>query len=194
MFETIADARKGTVAVNRIYKGNTLVWSRYNWEKWSCQTNYESGLGVELGVEGSLGLTESAEGSTFCRSRTEHYGWGSDKYFEFSGERDGAGYTYEELYNAGYRYGASAGERVYVGDYYVAMSYIASDSLGRRHIVIHSYKVIQKSTFSGYSKGSTNYGIVTGNQGDYPSNGRHSDGYWYVSVGAMGFEEEEGNP
>ena len=71
---------------------------------------------------------------------------------------------------------------------------------GRRYYVGDTPKVDyavrqvkETSEASGYSKGNTNYGIVPGNQGDYPSNGRHSDGYWYVSVGAMGFEEEEGN-
>lgn len=61
-------------------------------------------------------------------------------------------------------------------------------------ILVALYSVEKIEDGFTYSKGSTNYGIVTGNQGDYPSNGRHSDGYWYVSVGAMGFEEEEGNP
>ena len=43
-----------------------------------------------------------------------------------------------------------------------------------------------------YVKGNISYGIVNGNPGDYPTNGRHSDGYWYVAKGAIGYPAEEG--
>lgn len=42
-----------------------------------------------------------------------------------------------------------------------------------------------------YNKGSTSYGLVRGAPGTYPSNGRASDGYWYVDRGETGFDGTE---
>lgn len=42
-----------------------------------------------------------------------------------------------------------------------------------------------------YGKGSTSYGLVRGAPGTYPSNGRASDGYWYVDRGETGFDGTE---
>lgn len=43
-------------------------------------------------------------------------------------------------------------------------------------------------TGSSYVKGSVKVGDVYADVGTYPTNGRHSDGYWYVYVGETGFE------
>ena len=58
---------------------------------------------------------------------------------------------------------------------------------------VNTYQVVPvASGETVYVKGNTSYGIVNGNPGDYPANGRHSDGYWYVSKGAIGYPAEEG--
>lgn len=187
-FTAIADARKGTTAVNRIYKGNTLVWSRYNWEKWSCQTNYESGIAIVSTASGTMDAWTSMAGDTYYNSYSV-----KDGYIELTDKRTGGENDY--LYNLCGAYGSiyQGSDKNYPGNSFT--EYGRRDLSGDTATVRYTVKHVQETTeVSGYSKGSTNYGIVTGNQGDYPSNGRHSDGYWYVSVGAMGFEEEEGNP
>ena len=186
-FTAIADARKGTVAVNRIYKGNTLVWSRYNWEKWSCQTNYESGIATSPHTSGTMNAWTSMSGDTYYNSYDV-----KDGYIELTDKRTGGENDY--LYNlCAYRSIYQGSAKNYPGDSFV--EYSRRYNLGDGPKVDYTVKQVKETTeISGYSKGSTNYGIVTGSQGDYPSNGRHSDGYWYVSVGAMGFEEGEGNP
>lgn len=184
MFETIIDARKGTVAVNRIYKGNTLVWSRYNWEKWSCETRVGGG-GLSTRSTGAtwrVGVANEFDSSNFSMAYRES---GTSITFYNSAAHLGT-VALEEIYDNYYRYFATGSYKV--GD---TFQYLHSKSGGM--ITFETYEVYEQEAYTTYSKGSTNYGIVTGNQGDYPSNGRHSDGYWYVSVGAMGFEEEEGN-
>ena len=58
---------------------------------------------------------------------------------------------------------------------------------------VNTYQVVPvDSGETVYVKGNISYGIVNGNPGDYPANGRHSDGYWYVSKGAIGYPSEEG--
>ena len=43
------------------------------------------------------------------------------------------------------------------------------------------YYTAEPNTVTTYSKGSTDYGlVVSSNVNDYPDNGRHNDGYWYV--------------
>lgn len=185
MFETIADARKGTTAVNRIYKGNTLVWSRYNWEKWSCQktTNYSTGLTFE--AETTMAIDTRVSGRFFKRRA-----WSNWEGVVFSDDIQVANYPAQDLYTAGYVWGDIGRQNLApIGDTVMRFTGLTSSS-----ILVALYSVEKIEDGFTYSKGSTNYGIVTGNQGDYPSNGRHSDGYWYVSIGAMGFEEEEGNP
>ncbi len=188
MFETIIDARKGTVAVNRIYKGNTLVWSRYNWEKWSCETRYSSG---RLSLRRSGGVnTISASTSVNGGSFYQTYSSGTNTMtFTNSGSSYGDT-TPKTMYDNYYRYIPESKE-IHEGGSVGLMSGISQD---KSEITLTAYEAYYIPGSSYSVKGSTNYGIVTGNQGDYPSNGRHSDGYWYVSVGAMGFEEEEGNP
>ncbi len=182
-FTAIADARKGTTAVNRIYRGDTLVWSRYNWEKWNCQTNYVSGIGIMSTTTGTMSAWTSMSGETYYKSYSV-----KDGYVELTDQRTGG--TNDTLYTL-CAYGSiyQGSHKNYPGDSFV--------EYGRRYYVGDTPKVDyavrqvkETSEASGYSKGNTYYGIVTGSQGDYPANGRHSDGYWYVFVGAKGFEEE----
>lgn len=35
---------------------------------------------------------------------------------------------------------------------------------------------------SAYIRGTTNYGTVEADEGTYPNNGRHTDGFWYVKI------------
>lgn len=182
-FTAIADARKGTAAVNRIYRGDTLVWSRYNWEKWSCRTNYESGIAIITTTTGSMNAWTSMAGSTYYTSYSIKSG-----YVELTGKKTGGENDY--LFNLCAYSGIYQGSaKIYPGDAFAA--YGRRYSSGGTPKVDYSVRHVEEtSEVSGYSKGNTYYGLVTGDQGDYPADGRHSDGYWYVAVGTKGFKEE----
>lgn len=184
MFDTIADARKGTTAVNRIYRGDTLVWNRYNWEKWSCETRYrpsklslrstdqEETASASLMVNGASFYQTYSNGTTYIRFTNSGSSYGNT--------------TLKTLYDNYYRY-VPESEEIREGG---SVGYLSGISFDKTEITITAEEAYYDQESYDYVKGNTYYGIVTGNQGDYPANGRHSDGYWYVFVGAKGFEEE----
>ena len=164
-FSGVKDARVGEKEVQRIYRGDTRMWNRYCWEKWN---------------------SSRALITTMYKNR---YAYTSgDGYYSFSNKIPENTYTFEEAYQKGYVYVADS-EKVYTGESYLKMTGYAYEGTEKK-LVFKKYKVVKSTKASGYYKGSTSYGIVEGFAGDYPDDGRHSDGYWYVRVDPVGVKEE----
>ncbi len=78
--------------------------------------------------------------------------------------------------NAHYRIPTSTNRILYDGDEY------GCDVLEKKEILGDTVRFYNKKAFENtfnYIKGSY-IGIISGNRYDYPSDGRHTDGYWYV--------------
>lgn len=186
-FTAVKDARLGTDKIKRIYQGEQLVWNKYNWEKFDCIKESQTVAGLQkTGTRAfSAGATETGR----CYKRISgYYFWG----IQFADELTVANYPLENLYNEGYRYFGVGGA---YGQDTVTMYKSFQELAGIQNGVmqVNTYKVVPvDSGETVYVKGSISYGIVNGNPGDYPANGRHSDGYWYVSKGAIGYPAEEG--
>lgn len=186
-FTAVKDARLGTDKIKRIYHGEKLVWNKYNWEKFDCIKESVSIAGLKK-TGTSLITLENVNGVYFKRI-SGYYFWG----IQFADELTVANYPLEDLYNEGYRY-FGVGSGVY-GQNAVSMYGSFQELAGIQNGVmqVNTYQVVPvDSGETVYVKGGISYGIVNGNLGDYPANGRHSDGYWYVAKGAIGYPAEEG--
>lgn len=186
-FTAVKDARLGTDKIKRIYQGEKLVWNKYNWEKFDCIKESQTVAGLKK-VGTSLITLENVNG-VYYRRISAYLFWG----ILFADELKVANYPLEDLYNEGYRY-YNVGSGVY-GQNAVAMYSSFQELAGIQNGVmqVNTYQVVPvDSGETVYVKGDISYGIVNGNPGDYPANGRHSDGYWYVSKGAIGYPAEEG--
>lgn len=186
-FTAVKDARLGTDKIKRIYQGEKLVWNKYNWEKFDCIKESQTVAGLQK-TSTSLITLEKVNGVYFKRI-SGYYFWG----ILFADELKVANYPLENLYNEGYRY-FGVGSGVY-GQNAVSMYSSFQELAGIQNGVmqVNTYQVVPvDSGETVYVKGNISYGIVNGNPGDYPANGRHSDGYWYVSEGAIGYPAEEG--
>lgn len=186
-FTAVKDARLGTDKIKRIYQGEQLVWNKYNWEKFDCIKESQTVAGLQK-TGTSLITLENVNGVYFKRI-SGYYFWG----IQFADELKVANYPLEDLYNEGYQY-FGVGSGIY-GQNAVAMYSSFQELAGIQNGVmqVNTYQVVPvASGETVYVKGDISYGIVNGNPGDYPANGRHSDGYWYVSKGAIGYPAEEG--
>lgn len=186
-FTAVKDARLGTDKIKRIYQGEKLVWNKYNWEKFDCIKESQTVAGLKK-TGTSLIALEKVNG-VYYRRISAYLFWG----ILFADELKVANYPLEDLYNAGYRY-FGVGSGVY-GQNAVAMYSSFQELAGIQNGVmqVNTYQVVPvDSGETVYVKGDISYGIINGNPGDYPANGRHSDGYWYVSKGAIGYPAEEG--
>ena len=187
-FTAVKDARLGTDKIKRIYQGEQLVWNKYNWEKFDCIKESQTVAGLKkTGTRAfSAGATETGR----CYKRISgYYFWG----IQFADEIEVNQISIDTLYELGYRY-LDVGSGIY-GQNAVAMYSSFLELAGYKNGVMQAnvYEVVPvASGETVYVKGNTSYGIVNGNPGDYPANGRHSDGYWYVSKGAIGYPAEEG--
>lgn len=187
-FTAVKDARLGTDKIKRIYQGEKLVWNKYNWEKFDCIKESQTVAGLQkTGTRAfSAGATETGR----CYKRISgYYFWG----IQFADEIEVNQISIDTLYELGYRY-LDVGSGIY-GQNAVAMYSSFLELAGIQNGVMQAnvYEVVPvASGETVYVKGNTSYGIVNGNPGDYPANGRHSDGYWYVSKGAIGYPAEEG--
>lgn len=186
-FTAIKDARLGTDKIKRIYQGEKLVWNKYNWEKFDCIKESQTVAGLQKTGTSIIAL-ENVNGVYFKRISAYLF-WG----ILFADELKVANYPLEDLYNEGYRY-YNVGSGVY-GQNAVSMYNSFQELAGIQNGVmqVNTYQAVPvDSGETVYVKGDISYGIINGNPGDYPANGRHSDGYWYVSKGAIGYPAEEG--
>ena len=185
-FTAVKDARLGTDKIKRIYQGEKLVWNKYNWEKFNCIKESETVAGLQK-TGTSLITIERVNGVYYGRI-SGYYHWG----IMFEDEILVANYPLEQLYNEGYRYFGVGGA---YGQNTVTMYKSFQELAGIQNGVmqVNTYQVVPEDTGETfYVKGDISYGIVNGNPGEYPANGRHSDGYWYVAKGAIGYPAEEG--
>lgn len=185
-FTAVKDARLGTDKIKRIYQGEQLVWNKYNWEKFDCIKESQTVAGLKK-TGTSLITLEKVKG-VYYRRISGYYYWG----IQFADEITVANYPLEDLYNEGYRYFGVGGA---YGQDTVTMYKSFQELAGIQNGVmqVNTYQVVPvDSGETVYVKGNISYGIVNGNPGDYPANGRHSDGYWYVFKGAIGYPAEEG--
>lgn len=183
-FSGVKDARVGEKEVQRIYRGDTKVWNRYCWEKWDCVSRFEKNLTVTTDYEPIYYDVDKEVGVTpLYKTRTE-----KDGYFLLSNRCAENTYTYGTAYSAGYRYRPVDGLEVEPGEFYIKL--LSRDTKnGVSKIRALLYEVKETLVLTDFLKGTTSYGIVEGNVGDYPDNGRHSDGYWYVRVAPVGVKE-----
>lgn len=185
-FSGVKDARVGEKEVQRIYRGDTKVWNRYCWEKWDCSRVIITTMSAEA-TGNSVNVTLNASTGSLSMYKTRYGYTSGDGYYSFSNKIPANTYTYEEAYQKGYVY-VTDNEKVYTGEYYLKITGYAYEGTEKK-LVLKQYKVVKNTKTSGYSKGTISYGIVEGNVGDYPDNGRHSDGYWYVRVAPVGVKE-----
>jgi hypothetical protein len=184
-FTAVKDARVGEKEVQRIYRGETKVWNKYCWEKWSCSTQYKKSITVATDGDPVYYNADAEVGVTpLYKTLTK-----KDGYYLLSNRCEQNAYTYGTAYSAGYRYRPVDGLEVYPGEFYFKLSSRVTQS-GVEKIKSLLYEVKESFAVSGYSKGTTLYGTVEGSAGDYPDNGRHSDGYWYVRINPFGVKEE----
>ena len=186
-FTAVKDARLGTDKIKRIYQGEKLVWNKYNWEKFDCIKESQTVAGLKK--TGTSLITLEKVNGVYYRRISAYLFWG----ILFADELKVANYPLEDLYNEGYRY-YNVGSGVY-GQNAVAMYSSFQELAGIQNGVmqVNTYQVVPvDSGETVYVRGGISYGIVNGNPGDYPADGRHSDGYWYVSKGAIGYPAEEG--
>ncbi|MBQ4047316.1 MAG: hypothetical protein IJC93_02980 [Clostridia bacterium] len=186
-FSGVKDARVGEREVQRIYRGDTKVWNKYCWEKWGCARVTIYSLSGEFTGETVEWVNPDriVYGGTLYSKRTTYAAAG---YYRFSNNMPNSNFTMTELYDLGYRY-LTENEQVNVGETYLRLSGISYREDGTKIMNIKQYEVKQEKTVGDYTKGSKSYGVVEGYSGDYPDNGRHSDGYWYVRVDPVGVKE-----
>ncbi len=186
-FSGVKDVRVGEKEVQRIYRGEAKVWNRYCWEKWSCSRIVINSMATEsTGESVTVKLTSETGNLSMYKTRLGYLDSGG--YYKFSNKLATHTYTFEEAYDKGYVY-VTDGEKVFTGETYLKMTGYTYEGTEKK-LVFKEYRVKKVTGTSGYTKGSTSYGIVEGLAGDYPDNGRHSDGYWYVRVDPVGIKEE----
>lgn len=185
-FTAVKDARLGTDKIKRIYQGEKLVWNKYNWEKFNCIKESETVAGLQKTGTSFIAI-ERVNGVYYGRI-SGYYDWG----IQFEDKRTVENYPLDALYNEGYWY-FGVGGAFGVGSVSMYGSFQELAGIQNGVMQVDTFKVVPVDTGETfYVKGDISYGIVNGNPGDYPANGRHSDGYWYVAKGAIGYPAEEG--
>lgn len=186
-FTAVKDARLGTDKIKRIYQGEKLVWNKYNWEKFDCIKESQTVAGLQK-TGTSLIPLERVNGVYYGRISGYYPSW-----IQFADEIKVANYPLDALYNEGYWYFGVGNEVLGQAAVLMYDSFQELAGIQNGFMRVDTFKVVPvDSGETVYVKGNISYGIVSGNPGDYPANGRHSDGYWYVSKGAIGYPAEEG--
>lgn len=186
-FTAVKDARLGTDKIKRIYQGEKLVWNKYNWEKFDCIKESQTVAGLQK-TGTSLIPLENVNGVYYGRISGYYPSW-----IQFADERTVANYPLDALYNEGYWYFGVGNEVLGQAAVLMYDSFQELAGIQNGFMRVDTFKVVPvDSGETVYVKGGISYGIVNGNPGDYPANGRHSDGYWYVAKGAIGYPAEEG--
>jgi len=177
----------GTQELQRVYNGETMVWNRYNWDKYNCVTTTEEKTVWTDILDGTYYWFFDASTATNTSSEItcKFIFWDSEEgCWKPSLQYSSSIYpTLADVAAAGntvvYRF-ASSTPRSYVRIY-------LNDVSGGKYKSEFYTSVSSTQTTTTYSKGSTYYGVVPSVKGQYPSNGRASDGYWYVAKGAVYF-------
>ena len=184
-FSAVKDARVGLAEIQKIYRGDNKVWHRYCWEKWSCDMISTKGV-TQKSVDNTFDILATNSASGWYKKLTKN-----EMSYVLS-QKAGSGYTAESAYEAGYKYMNATGTltTLNVGDHFWKMTKVVTKDDGKKYVRVQEYEVVSTTIISGYEKGKTFYGVVEGSAGDYPDNGRHSDGYWYVRVAPQGVKEE----
>ncbi len=160
----------GGQAVNRIYQNGEIVWNRADWMRWDTG---EKAVQNDLvttpigGEEVTAASTPMAEGhKAYAGMITTE----SNAYLlmELPGE------TWAQALENGARW-LSTSETKVEGDYLIYL--LDSNESG---IVWRLFRLDNGGTSSVPTRGSNCLGLVRGWPGDYPDNGLHRDGYWYV--------------
>ncbi len=189
-FTGVTDARIGTARVKRIWRGSALAWDRYHWEKWSCMQ--EPAKTTSLDCRATVAYNHDTVSGRFFREMGGCLSFGV--IFQSYSAKEVTNASLAELYADGYRYFHVGDDKL--GPNVVAPGNYFYELAGPTDGVMQVRVVYVVQTTSGYDywRGNTMYGVVRGEPGDYPANGRHSDGYWYVQIGAKGYptETEEG--
>ena len=186
-FTAVKDARLGTDKIKRIYQGEKLVWNKYNWEKFDCIKESQTVAGLQK-TGTSLIPLERVNGVYYGRISGYYPSW-----IQFADKRTVANYPLDALYNEGYWYFGVGNEVLGQAAVLMYDSFQELAGIQNGFMRVDTFKVVPvDSGETVYVKGDISYGIVNGNPGDYPANGRHSDGYWYVAKGAIGYPAEEG--
>jgi len=168
----------GTQELQRVYNGETMVWNRYNWEKWSCDSKTET---IPTYTETTVGFIENVS-KTYTTDYIYVAYWVKSKG-KFWGIKSHPGKTLEELAGMGYQYAYF----IYGGEHAMMIKYDLRTLVDDKYASYHVALTEGSTTTTTYSKGTTQYADVNGLKGDYPANGRASDGYWYVAKGAVYF-------
>ena len=186
-FTAVKDARLGTDKIKRIYQGEKLVWNKYNWEKFNCIKESETVAGLQKTGTSFIAI-ERVNGVYYGRI-SGYYDWG----IQFADKITVENYPLDALYNEGYWYFGVGNEVLGQAAVLMYDSFQELAGIQNGFMRVDTFKVVPvDSGETVYVKGNISYGIVNGNPGDYPTNGRHSDGYWYVAKGAIGYPAEEG--
>ena len=187
-FTAVKDARLGTDKIKRIYQGEKLVWNKYNWEKFDCIKESQTVAGLKKVGTSSEPSTNRTSGRFYKRISGYYPSW-----IQFADEITVENYPLDALYNEGYWYFGVGNEVLGQAAVLMYDSFQELAGIQNGFMRVDTYQVVPvDSGETVYVKGNISYGIVNGNPGDYPANGRHSDGYWYVAKGAIGYPAEEG--
>jgi len=158
----------------------------YKWEKWnalprySYGTSWKSATGGNYYFEGEY--SSHARGSN-SMSFDEETGLFTVNNSLFTLNQNYALVCYNGSRNYGIRTSSqtqNSSTRLYNASQSGSGSNIGMITNMTRYAPSHTYQV-HDSYISTYIQGSTDYGEVKStNKNAYPTNGRHTDGYWYV--------------
>ena len=182
-FSAVKDASVGGKEVQRIYRGDNKVWNRYCWEKWDCRVRNSYRYTDLTATSTKVGQTRTSNYTPPAIGVHKSYRWYSNTE-GFSGipavaesvrVENAVGYYVISTDNTKVEQITKVEPRA-AGGYTVTFEIVAY--------------ALRSVVSTDYSKGSTFYGVVEGNDGDYPNDGRHSDNYWYVRTAPVGVKEE----
>ena len=192
---------KGSSPKKKMYKGNTLVWSSLeSWQKYNSQLQYTwrqySVAYAYSEVSGGSGYGQVADNTMVYMEYSINNSNGTYNYLRqgYPGERMYSDPFYIKISNTTIRKctqtGAGSGHFSYsYTDYNISST--ASRGTYRGTVTSTSSSAYPTNGQSGsywydtrtsaYIQGSY-VGVVEAEPNTYPSNGRHSDGYWYVLI------------
>lgn len=185
-FTGVTDAGIGTERLKRIWRGTTLAWDRYHWQKWNCiQKPTET---TSLDCRATVAYNHETVSGRFYREMGGCLSAGV--IFQSYSAKEVVNASLKELYEDGYRYfhvgdDVLGPNMVAPGNYFYELAGLTDGVMQVRVI----YVVLTTSGYE-YQRGTTLYEVLRGEPGDYPANGRHSDGFWYVLIGAIGYPTE----
>lgn len=177
-FENVTAAKKGSTDVLRIYQNDVIVYNKYDWEKWNAVSETYDVYTRQYSLGASYPITQTPASAFLTAYFSE-----SNRYTILF-EAAPSGYTVLRCVSEGYIYipiknnlGANRAtiyDELNPASINIAMPNSSESASSTR------CEVVFDRTATRYVKGATSYGVVRGYAGDYPDNGRHSDGFWYT--------------